>query len=52
MFEDGSATVADDTPLLAGVIDSLALMQRISLSTDRAWPGTSRREPRATAERQ
>jgi acyl carrier protein len=30
MFEDNSATLSDDTPLLAGVIDSLGLMQLIS----------------------
>jgi acyl carrier protein len=30
MFEDTSATLSDDTPLLGGVIDSLGLMQLIS----------------------
>jgi len=30
MFEDSSATLSDDTPLLEGVIDSLGLMQMIS----------------------
>ena len=30
MFEDNSATLSDDTPLLGGVIDSLGLMQLIS----------------------
>jgi len=30
MFEDSSASLSDDTPLLAGVIDSLGLMQLIS----------------------
>jgi acyl carrier protein len=30
MFEDSTATLADDTPLLEGVIDSLGLMQMIS----------------------
>jgi len=30
MFEDSSANLSDDTPLLAGVIDSLGLMQLIS----------------------
>jgi acyl carrier protein len=30
MFEDSSAALSDDTPLLAGVIDSLGLMQLIS----------------------
>jgi acyl carrier protein len=30
MFEDGSATLTDETPLLDGVIDSLGLMQMIS----------------------
>ena len=30
MFEDGSAILSDDTPLLSGVIDSLGLMQLIS----------------------
>jgi acyl carrier protein len=30
MFEDSAATLADDTPLLDGVIDSLGLMQMIS----------------------
>jgi acyl carrier protein len=30
MFEDSSATLNDDTPLLEGVIDSLGLMQMIS----------------------
>lgn len=30
MFEDASASLSDDTPLLAGVIDSLGLMQLIS----------------------
>ena len=30
MFEDSSANFSDDTPLLAGVIDSLGLMQLIS----------------------
>ena len=30
MFEDSSATLTDDTPLLEGVIDSLGLMQMIS----------------------
>ena len=30
MFEDSSTNLTDDTPLLAGVIDSLGLMQLIS----------------------
>src|SRR5438093_755565 len=30
MFEDSSAALSDDTPLLSGVIDSLGLMQLIS----------------------
>jgi len=30
MFEDSSGNLSDDTPLLAGVIDSLGLMQLIS----------------------
>ena len=30
MFEDSSAVLNDDTPLLEGVIDSLGLMQMIS----------------------
>jgi acyl carrier protein len=30
MFEDSAASLADDTPLLDGVIDSLGLMQMIS----------------------
>jgi acyl carrier protein len=30
LFEDSSASLSDDTPLLAGVIDSLGLMQLIS----------------------
>jgi acyl carrier protein len=30
MFEDSAAALADDTPLLDGVIDSLGLMQMIS----------------------
>jgi acyl carrier protein len=30
MFEDSSATLTDETPLLEGVIDSLGLMQMIS----------------------
>ncbi len=30
MLEDSSASLSDDTPLLAGVIDSLGLMQLIS----------------------
>jgi len=30
MFEDNTAALSDDTPLLAGVIDSLGLMQLIS----------------------
>jgi len=30
MFEDSSARLSDDTPLLAGTIDSLGLMQLIS----------------------
>jgi acyl carrier protein len=30
MFEDSTAAVTDDTPLLEGVIDSLGLMQMIS----------------------
>jgi acyl carrier protein len=30
LFEDSSSSLSDDTPLLAGVIDSLGLMQLIS----------------------
>jgi acyl carrier protein len=30
MFEDSTATLTDETPLLEGVIDSLGLMQMIS----------------------
>lgn len=30
MFEDKTATLTEDTPLLGGVIDSLGLMQLIS----------------------
>jgi len=30
MFEDSTATLSDETPLLEGVIDSLGLMQMIS----------------------
>ena len=30
MFEDSSTRLSDDTPLLAGAIDSLGLMQLIS----------------------
>ena len=30
LFEDSSASLSEDTPLLAGVIDSLGLMQLIS----------------------
>jgi acyl carrier protein len=34
MFEDSSASLSDETPLLAGVIDSLGLMQLISFIED------------------
>lgn len=34
LFEDASATLADDTQLLSGVMDSLSLMQLVAFLED------------------
>ncbi len=34
LFEDSSASLTDDTPLLGGIMDSLGLMQLISFIED------------------